>query len=315
MGARSGRRSTRGLAVLVVAGLALACAPRPALAGAPPGPCDQPAPAGTSQVTISSGGLTRTAVVHVPQAAAGQRLPLLLALHGAGGEFFESYSGFSILADAEGFVVVYPDTVRNGLHSSWNINDHRRGAPDDVKFVSDLLDHLEAGVCVDARRVYATGVSNGGGMAVRLACQLSDRLAAIATVAGGYRSQPACHPLAPVSVMEVHGTNDGTVPYAGERGTRAGSVSSFLRDWTMRDVCHGRPQVHHAAPRVLELTWSRCAHGTTVEHLEIVGGGHQLPGAAPSDRGQAATVDVPWWVWSFLAGHVRAAPYPTRAKA
>jgi polyhydroxybutyrate depolymerase len=311
----------RALALMSVAAATSATVALSSTAGAASSPgadvCRQAPAPGSYRVQMNSGGLLRRAIVHVPPVAAGRRLPVVLALHGAGqdGAFFEDYSGFSVLADAEGFLAVYPYATVSGLHPFWTINDNRPGAADDVHFISDLLDSVEASQCVDARRIYATGVSNGGGMAARLACQLSGRIAAVAPVAGGYKSQPTCHPVRPVSVLEVHGTSDGAVPYGGTPPGRAGAVMPFLRAWAARDVCRGAPRARRVAPRVLRLDWTRCADGSAVAHLEIFGGGHQLPGALPPDRGQTSTISTVWEVWSFLRAHVLARPYPTPGRS
>lgn len=268
-----------------------------------------PAP-GSVRLTLTSGGRARTALVHVPRIAAGRRMPVLIAMHGAGGNgaSFEPYSGFSVLADEESFLAVYPDA--SGRHPFWTINDHDPNAADDVRFISDLLDRVEGAYCTDAARVYATGVSNGAGMAARLACQLSARLAAIAPIAGGYGSQPACHPDRRVSVLEVHGTSDGAVPYEGSASSgRAGAVKPFLDAWRRRDACRGSGQLSRLAPRVLRMQWTACADGTAVAHLEVFQGAHQLPGALPPDPGQASTFSAAWQVWAFLRSHRRAPPY------
>jgi polyhydroxybutyrate depolymerase len=261
------------------------------------------------RLTLTSGGRTRTALVHIPPIVARRRMPVLIAMHGAGGNgaSFEPYSGFSVLADEESFIAVYPDA--SGRHPFWTINDHNPNAADDVRFISDLLDRVEGAYCTDAARVYATGVSNGAGMAARLACQLSGRLAAIAPIAGGYGSQPPCHPDRPVSVLEVHGTYDGAVPYQGSASGGAGAVQPFLDAWRRRDSCHGAGQLSRLAPRVLRMQWTGCAHGTTVAHLEIFQGAHQLPGALPPDPGQASTFSAAWQVWAFLRSHRRAPAY------
>lgn len=169
--------------------------------------------------------------------------------------------------------------------------------------VSDLLTAVEATRCVDQQRVFATGVSNGGGMAALLGCALSDRITAIAPIAGGYKSQPPCHPARPVSVLEVHGTFDGAVPYKGEKGTGAGAVMPYVEAWAKLDGCRRGPAHSSPAPRVVRLLYGRCAGATAVAHLRIVGGGHQLPGGLPSDPGQAASIDIPWEIWRFFRAH------------
>jgi polyhydroxybutyrate depolymerase len=264
------------------------------------GPCQRSPTPGDSEIALLSGGVERTAIVHVPAAAVGQRLPVLVGLRGAGGGLFEPYSGFSVPADGEGFVAVYPDPLDEaGGHTFWNI-DQAPAGPDDVEFISELLDYVEGSLCVDTGRVYAAGVSNGGGMAALVACQLSARFAAIASIAGGYGTLPRCEPANPVSVIDVHGTADGVVPYDGSRPDGAGAVRPWLFAWRERDGCHGPPAVSLIAPRVERHEWARCADGTAVEQIEIFGGAHQLPGALPPDPGQASTLSAAWLAWSFL---------------
>jgi polyhydroxybutyrate depolymerase len=267
--------------------------------------CAVPTTAGSSVVTVTSGGLVRTAVVHVPSSAAGRRLPVLIALHGAAqnGTFFEGYTGFSTLADAQHFIAVYPNALPVRFFNNrpfWTINDADAAAPDDVQFIADLLTRLESALCVDARRVFATGVSNGGGMTARLGCELSARITAIAPVAGGYKSLPPCHPDHRVSVLEVHGTFDGAVPYSGEAGTGAGAVMPYVQAWAAVDHCRPAPVHSIPAPRVVRLDFRGCAGGSAVAHLRIAGGGHQLPGGLPPDSGQAASIDIPWEIWRFF---------------
>ncbi len=294
-------------AVLAVYAAQLLSSPPGAAQGAV-NPCQEAPTPGESEITVLSGGVERTAILHVPPAAAGQHLPLLVGLHGAGGKFFQSYSGFSVLADSEGFIAVYPNPLEEADgHTFWNIDEAPAGAGD-VQFISDLLDYVESEECVNTSRVYAAGVSNGGGMAALLACQLSARFAAFASIAGGYSSLPPCQPQNPVSVIEVHGTADGVVPYNGSPPARAGAVQPWLTAWRGHDGCHGRAAVSRLAPRVERYDWTGCAQGTAVEHIEIFGGGHQLPGGLPPDAGQASTISAPWLAWSFLREHSQAAP-------
>ena len=194
--------------------------PQPAGPTGPANSCQQTAIPGSSTQSLTSGQVTRSAVLHVPPTVAGHRLPLLIALHGFGGNgaAFERDTGFSAIADRDDFAVLYP----SALGAQWAI---AAGHERDVDFVADLLDRVEQLICVDPRRIYATGVSNGGGMAARLGCDLSSRIAAIAPIAGGYRSLGACNPQRPVSLLEIHGTDDGSTPYEGSGQQRAGQSS------------------------------------------------------------------------------------------
>ncbi|HEX7521757.1 MAG TPA: PHB depolymerase family esterase, partial [Acidimicrobiia bacterium] len=148
-------------------------------------------------------------------------VPLLIQLHGGGGagRGIDRLTRFHDLADHERFVVVAP----SGVARNWNdgrIAPRMRAAMegvDDVGFIATLIDSIAARAPIDRRRVYAVGMSNGAMMAGRLACQLSERIAAIAQVAGTAAADAAqwCHPGRPVPVMQIHGTADPLVPYEG----------------------------------------------------------------------------------------------------
>ena len=257
-------------------------------------------PAGAGRACGLPGGATgrvavggRTALVHLPRTGRGA-LPLLLALHGSHGTgaFMERYSGLSRIADAAGFAVVYPDA--DG--TSWRIH----GADTDVRFLDALLDGLLSGGCFDAERVYATGVSNGGGMAARFACAGDDRLAGLVSVAGGYSTLPACRARRPLSVLEIHGTADAIVPYPG-------AVLSWVRAWVARDRCAPRTRRTRVSAHVLRLEWAGCREGVAVAHLRLVGGHHAWPGAHPPDPGPSFGVSASVQAWRFLRGR-RLAP-------
>jgi polyhydroxybutyrate depolymerase len=261
------------------------------------GPCQVPAPGGSSVVKVASGGLTRTAVLHLPPTPAAHPLPLLIALHGYGGTGarFERDTGFSNIADRDGFAVLYPDA--HG--SEWVINGSNR----DVEFISQLISHVESLACIEPRRIYATGVSNGGRMAARLGCALSAQIAAIAPVAGGYSTLPACQPERPISVLEIHGTADTTVPYEGKGPEHAGAVLPYVFAWASRDGCTTQPSKEKIALHTLRYRWSGCRGGATVEHLRIYGGAHGMPDSVGAEisSGGPYTISGAEQVWRFLA--------------
>lgn len=254
-------------------------------------------------MTLRQGGLTRSALVHVPRWGAGRRLAVVLAFHGAHGDGpgMADYSGLSPLADRDHFVVVYP-TAASKRHF-WTLNARDASAPDDVGFIARLLDVLPSRVCMDPRRVYATGVSNGGGFAARLGCVLSSRIAAIAPVAGGYRSLDPCRPDRPVAVLEIHGTADPVVPYDGKPPDYAGSVPRFLAGWAARDRCPDPAQPVFVARDTQRVDWGPCAAGTEVLHLKLKGVGHTWPG---SEDSRSAPISAGRTVWRFFRGRVLA---------
>jgi polyhydroxybutyrate depolymerase len=305
------RCSAAAAAAVVIAAVALLLGGVPASPGdaaetptAQGGDCAPPA-SGDTTVRLTVAGEVRSALVHVPPGAALRTpAPLVIALHGQGGDgpWMAGYTGLSELADREGFIALYPSA--RPQRRSWAL---RAGdAHDDMPFMSLLIDRALAGLCADPARVYVTGVSNGGGFAGRIGCELSDRVAAIAPVAGGYRALAPCRPARPVSVLEIHGTSDPVVPYAGRPPDRAGSVTRFLLGWRRIDGCPGRAQRRALAAGVAWLGWSGCAEGTRVEHIRLAGVGHTWPGARAADGTRAPG---PLWAsaaaWRFLRGQVR----------
>ena len=259
---------------------------------------------GNASLTLTSGGLKRAVRIHVPPVAGrSRRLPLVLALHGAGGDglTMESSTGLSRLSDREGFLVAYPSAY--GSRRRWNIAGASGAAPDDVAFMRQLLDDLAQRNCVNPRRVFATGVSNGGGMVARLGCDLSDRLEAVAPVAGGYSTLPPCRPARPVSVLEIHGWGDPVVPYTGREPTHEGSVREFIENWLARDRCPRKPVRTVPAARVRRADWSPCKRHSAVAHIKMLDGGHAWPGGAAltEQRKGRAVLSATQQVWRFFA--------------
>jgi polyhydroxybutyrate depolymerase len=272
----------------------------PAAPGDPSRICE--AQAGTTeQVALAIDGRRRTALVHLPRRGSG-RVPLILALHGMNGNgaFMESYSGLSRIADREGFAIAYPDS--DGPR--WRISASE--PPSDVRFLDGLVDRLGGSACIDDDRVSAVGVSNGGGMAARFACEADDRLAGLVSVAGGYRSLPRCQAQRAISVLEIHGTADPVVRYYGRPGDSSGNVLGWVGRWARRDLCPPAARRQSRGPNVQRLDWGPCRAGTAVAHLRIIGGQHAWPGATPADRGPSFGVSASEEAWSFLRDRRRA---------
>jgi polyhydroxybutyrate depolymerase len=133
---------------------------------------------------------------------------------------------------------------------------------------------------------------------------MSDKIAAVTTVAGAYADLPDCRPPRPVSLLEVHGTSDQTVPYGGRTGedTGADSVMAFVQSWIERDRCPGDGTPTDVAPNVTRYQWAPCAGGTAVEHLKILDGEHAWPGATPPDPGPPTTLNATATAWAFFWG-------------
>jgi polyhydroxybutyrate depolymerase len=244
--------------------------------------------------TLTVDGRSRTYRVDVPDGATG-RLPVVLVLHGGGGNGrqVERQTGMSSSAR---FITVYPDGTGRTSLLSWNAGNccayaHREGV-DDVAFVSALLDEVLAEYPADPARVYATGMSNGAMMSYRLACELSDRIAGIAPVAGALNVTP-CRPERPVAVLAVHGTADQAVPYEGGPPTRAmpgneswvnTSVADSVGFWARHNECTEPAESQDGL-----VTVTRHADCEVVLYT-IEGGGHAWPGG---EQPRAAADEVP----------------------
>ena len=277
-----------------------------------PGASDRASPLpATRSATLEFGGRTRTYLLHLPSGYDGQSLlPLVLVLHGGGQrpESAERMSGMSVKADREQFIAVYPTgTGRSGDRPTWNSGNccayAMENRVDDVGFLRALIETLARSYRVDLRRIYVTGISNGAMMSYRLACELADKIAAIAPVEGALNVE--CHPTAPVSVIIFHGTADRLVPFDGGStpfqlsGKREdNSVAGAVKFWTRQDGCSGPPK-HEESPAVHTDRYTDCKEGTAVSLYAIQGGRHVWPGTPLSGNGVPAT-DL---MWSFFSAH------------
>ncbi len=255
-------------------------------------------------------------------------VPLLVALHGGLGTSaqFAKNSGFDGLAESNGFIVVYPDGIGARVDGTgpqtWNggycCGPAVRQNVDDVGFVRQLIDAVEAKFRIDPAKVFAAGHSNGAIMAYRLACELSDRIVAIGVQAGSL-GVDACAPSLPVSVFHVHGTADTNHPIDGGRGTGIANVefrSARVAVATMAKVAGcADGSVLSSAPSNADLkvaTWSGCASGAQVRFVEVSGATHAWMGHPSASAAGTALTGAPYpdfdtsrAIWSFLAAHPR----------
>jgi polyhydroxybutyrate depolymerase len=222
--------------------------------------CAIAAASGVSEQHLTSGGRDRTYRLFVPPSYDGRTsLPLVLELHGSGGtaEGQAQTSKFSELAAREGFLVASLQAAAEG--NRWNvpITSER---PDDVKYVSDVIDHVAAHVCADTKRVYATGFSGGARMSSLLACKLNDRVAAIAPMSG-LRWPGPCEGRA-IPVLTVHGLADPQNTYAGHVENRGGewveSVPEALAGWAKHNGCKGDAVLEDPAGPLSTLSYKGC---------------------------------------------------------
>ena len=266
---------------LLLAALLSLCAAPPAAAM----PVDPPG-------VLTFGNLARTYLLHVPPG-----LPpagLVINLHGAGmtGAQQAALTNYNAVADRFGFAVAYPD----GIDLSWadgrgaSIPDRQR--VDDVGFLAALIERLTRELAVPPGRVFVTGMSAGGFMANRLACDRADLVSAVAPVAGTLGSGVPCAPSRPVSVLAIHGTADAVVPYGGGPMVGRGGPSDVLsapalaQRWQQADGCPA-PLVDQPGPGVQRVAATGCAGGTEVVLLSIDGGSHIWPSALDASAASA----------------------------
>ncbi|MGH8265296.1 MAG: extracellular catalytic domain type 1 short-chain-length polyhydroxyalkanoate depolymerase [Steroidobacteraceae bacterium] len=245
-------------------------------------------------------GLKRTYRIYLP-AHVAQPAPVVLMLHGGGGsgsaQELLSNGGFNRIADREGIVVLYPDGVgRNWNDGRSNVNSEATSENvDDVAFLKALVEEVSRKHAIDRQRVFVTGMSNGGFMSFRLACDAADVFRAAAPVVAGLSVDlgPNCKPARPVSISIMNGTDDPLVPWQGgpvkvlwiKRGATWSAMQSFEK-WIELDGCHVRfdePEVNKVPDDGTSLLRHRavnCDAGTEVRLYEIRGGGHNWPQGA-----------------------------------
>jgi polyhydroxybutyrate depolymerase len=270
---------------------------------------------------LQFGGESRSYVVRAPELAQdGARVPLVFVLHGGGGNAAnaEKMTGFTEKAKQEGFIVVYPEgsgRLRRGL-LTWNAG-HCCGYAmkedvDDVGFINALIDKLAQSYPIDDKRIYVTGMSNGGMMTHRLGIELSNRIAAIAPVVAtvfGDEKKPAY----PVSALMINGMQDKNVPHEG--GTPGGRGSDAWDGmptkpaleqatfWAQANGCSGAPQKDETSK---QIHWQyRCTSGS-VELLLVKDNGHAWPGGEPgSRRGDtpSTSLNATDVIWAFFKAH------------
>jgi polyhydroxybutyrate depolymerase len=256
--------------------------------------CTNPG-ASAASVEVESGGLRRTSLLSFPPSSS-LPAPFIIDLHGLGADATQeaAYSGVASRAPAAGFVVATPESAKGEV---WFLP----GVPgvDDVAFIRDLIETVGAQHCIDLDRVFVVGISNGGGLATGVACELGEVVRAVAPVAGVNIVKPCS---SAVSVVAFHGTDDPLVPFAGgapfsgmdrddpsrdSQGARALSqldlegVDDAMAVWASNNGCDPTAVDIVVGTEVHKWEWSGCTPGHVVKLYVVDGGGHTWPGATP----------------------------------
>ena len=285
-------------------------------------------PVAARTVSITSSGMARTYLLDVPPAATrGRPAPVVVDLHGnaEGAELHRRTSDFAGLGRRKGFITVTP--LGRGAVPFF---DARPGS-DDVRFVAAVLDDVEAHRCVDLRRVYAAGFSNGAFLSSTIACELADRFAAVAPVSG-IREIPGCSPSRPVPVITFHGTADEWIRFRGGSSPKAAAVPTpsewtgprdrpginalvpgpfepiptIVTAWARRNGCDPKPTSSKVSADTTLLHY-RCPKGADVAFYRVTGGGHSWPGSrvsaqlAPVTGPTTFSIDATDLIWRFFA--------------
>jgi polyhydroxybutyrate depolymerase len=265
--------------------------------------------------SIVSSDVKREYLLYVPMSYDPTRpTPLVISMHGGGGWPVQqrNISGWNRLADRHGFIVVYPSGLDVGGMRGWRAIHPGAGLTKDVRFISDLIDDLEKAYNIDPTRIYANGLSNGGGMAFVLSCTLSDRIAAVGMVASAqFLPWNWCTDPRPVPMISFHGTADSAAPYEGGTSWVApdpvANVSEWTANWARRNGCGPEPIESAVAADVTRREYTGCAGDATVVLYTIHRGGHTWPGGEPLPEwflGRTSrSVDATRQMWEFFQEH------------
>ena len=269
-----------------------------------------------SKETFQFGGIGRTYYLHIPPSYNGRTsVPLVIVIHGFTEtiEDIETRTGFTPKSDKEGFIVVYPEGVVESWNAHYGMGKAHEQNIDDVGFINEIINRLEQKYVIDPKRIYVTGLSNGAMMAYRLGAELSDRIAAIAPVAGsigGQANESAIleripEPSQPVSVIIFHGTNDALVNYYGglPSDTTVGkrvdlSVAEAVAFWVRCDGCSINPLNETSSDgKVIKSVYSGGNNGTEVVLYTLVGWVHDWP------RQSLGVIEATDIMWDFFESH------------
>jgi polyhydroxybutyrate depolymerase len=315
------RMRSRLLPLLVVAAVGLAVVPSVAAGAGTTRArgCGKSAAPGLTTQHLAVDGTDREYLLSIPPSYnASKRAPLLFNFHGLGSDMQQQalYSGLNQKAGAEGYVVITPNGSGNALRR-WSFPP-LPGSAADVNFVKTMLATTQRTLCIDPKRIFSTGISNGAIFSTVLACALPGRLAAIAPVAGVNATDVCGTGTPPTAVLAFHGTADPIVPYNGgayfsgvnarrTAGIQAQPVDDAVANWARFDGCGTPATTTAVAGDVEHITYPDCPPSGTVELYRVVGGGHTWPGSIPIARlgPTTSSIDASALMLAFFDAHPR----------
>lgn len=256
-------------------------------------------------------GEERWFTVHIPTGyQPGDVTPLLLNFHGRTSNAFEQeeISAMYAKGDEEGFVVVNPQALDNPP-TWWGAVPTEIGDAD-FEFIQVMLDELRQHIRLDPARIYAAGYSNGGSMATRLGCDLSNQIAAVASVSGGHVGREQCKPLRPVPMIVFHGVRDTVIPYEGipaqfEDDKPLPSVHEWVTDWAFRNGCALLPVETQVGETTIKEVWEACEEDAEVVLYSMQEAGHTWPGTDTGALmgGTTDEINATDLIWEFFDAH------------
>ena len=266
----------------------------------------------TINASITHDGIQRDYILYIPELYDGSSaVPLVLNFHGYGSNANEQmfYGDFRDIADTEGFLLVHPEGTTFIGNQFWNVGFPGISSTiDDVGFTEALIDELATLYAIDLDRVYATGMSNGGFMSFLLACQLSEKIAAVASVTGSMTQDTFndCNAQLPTPVLQIHGTEDDVVLYNGN--TLSIPIADVISYWVDYNNCETTPTTT-TLPDLDVSDGSTVEHsvyedgdnGITTEHMKVIGGGHTWPGSVINTAGTNQDIDASMEIWLFFS--------------
>jgi polyhydroxybutyrate depolymerase len=294
----------------------------------------------TINASITHDGIERDYILYVPEIYDGSiAVPLVLNFHGFGSSASQQmfYGDFRNIADTEGFLLVHPEGTTFIGNQFWNVGFSGISSTiDDVGFTEALIDKLATLYTIDLDRVYATGMSNGGFMSFLLACQLSEKIAAVASVTGSMTQDTFddCNAQLPTPVLQIHGTEDDVVLY--NENNLSLPIPDVISYWVDFNNCETTPtittlpDVDVSDGSTIEYSvYEDGDNGITTEHMKVIGGGHTWPGSVLNTAGTNQDIDASMEIWLFFSRydingllstddyenrHVSIYPNPTQSK-
>ena len=266
----------------------------------------------TINASITHDGIQRDYIVYIPELYDGSSaVPLVLNFHGYGSNANEQmfYGDFRDIADTEGFLLVHPEGTTFIGNQFWNVGFPGISSTiDDVGFTEALIDELATLYTINLDRVYATGMSNGGFMSFLLACQLSEKIAAVASVTGSMTQDTFddCNAQLPTPVLQIHGTEDDVVLYNGN--TLSIPIADVISYWVDYNNCETTPSTTTLpdldvsdGSTVEHSVYENSDNGITTEHMKVIGGGHTWPGSVLNTAGTNQDIDASMEIWLFFS--------------